>query len=244
MPDEVHEEEEERFGELVPKVGGDPIPLLSKKLVIGRRESCDIVLRFGNVSQHHCELTLECGYWFVKDLNSRNGTRVNGYRITKRRVDPGDILHVAKHQYEVNYSPSELGAVGPPPDGGELEDILSSSLMESAGLNRKQRQALEGRIGRPSIGSPEPDASKDEGAPQKQPPPIIDASEIADKAEESILSEGYYNTDDEDTKDELSPAAEVDDDTKEVDEDTKDELVASSDDESSDSDYKLADPDD
>ena len=62
------------YGELVPLGGGDPIPLLKKKLLVGRRESCDIVLRFGNVSAHHCQLRIESGYWFVKDLNSRNGT--------------------------------------------------------------------------------------------------------------------------------------------------------------------------
>ncbi len=34
------------YGELVPDGGGDPIPLLREKLTVGRRESCDIVLRF------------------------------------------------------------------------------------------------------------------------------------------------------------------------------------------------------
>ena len=46
------------YGELVPVGGGDPIPLLKKSLLVGRRESCDIVLRFSNVSAHHCQLTV------------------------------------------------------------------------------------------------------------------------------------------------------------------------------------------
>jgi hypothetical protein len=99
----------EQYGELIPKGAGDPIPLLKKNLLIGRRESCDIVLRFGNISAHHCEMTLESGYWFVKDLNSQNGTRVNGYRVTKRRLDPNDVLSVAKFEYSINYVPAELG---------------------------------------------------------------------------------------------------------------------------------------
>ena len=58
------------YGELVPVGGGDNIPLLEKRLLIGRRESCDIVLRFKNVSAHHCQLSVRGGYWYVKDLKS------------------------------------------------------------------------------------------------------------------------------------------------------------------------------
>ena len=140
------------LGELVPQGGGDTIPLLKPKLLVGRREDCDIVLRFGNVSSEHCELTLESGYWFVKDLNSRNGTRINGFRVTKKRLDPGDTLSIAKRDYKARYSPNELGAEGPPPDVDVVEEILSRSLMEGAGLDRRRKQQSEGRIGirRPS----------------------------------------------------------------------------------------------
>ena len=58
------------YGELVPLGGGDNIPLLKKKLVIGRRPDCDITLRFPNVSSYHCELELVDGYWFIRDLGS------------------------------------------------------------------------------------------------------------------------------------------------------------------------------
>ncbi len=126
------------FGELIPLGGGDSIPLLKKNLLVGRRESCDIRLRFANVSAHHCQLTVNGGYWFVKDLQSRNGIKVNGLRVTEKRLDPGDVLSVAKHRYEVQYSPYELGAVGPPPaDGPVTEDIMSKSLLERSGLAKK-----------------------------------------------------------------------------------------------------------
>jgi pSer/pThr/pTyr-binding forkhead associated (FHA) protein len=122
------------YGELIPVGGGDPIPLLKKNLLVGRRESCDIVLRFSNVSAHHCQLTVNGGYWYVKDMESRNGIKVNGVRVTEKRLSPGDELLVAKHKYEVQYSPMELGAVGPPPDDDVTEDIMKRSLLERAGL--------------------------------------------------------------------------------------------------------------
>jgi len=126
------------YGELVPIGGGDPIPLLKKNLLVGRRESCDIVLRFANVSAHHCQLLVNGGYWYVRDLNSRNGTRINGARVTEKRIDPGDTLSVSKHRYEFKYSPIDLGAVGPPPEDESPEKIMGTSLLERAGLSRQQ----------------------------------------------------------------------------------------------------------
>ena len=126
------------FGELIPVGGGDPIPLLKKTLLIGRRESCDIVLRFSNVSAHHCELKLTAGYWYVKDLQSRNGVKVNGHRAVEQRLDPGDQLAVAKHVYDIQYSPVDLGADGPPPVAEPAMEILGTSLLERAGLAGKK----------------------------------------------------------------------------------------------------------
>ncbi len=123
------------LGELLPLGGGDPIPLFKRSLLVGRRESCDIVLRFANVSAHHCQLTLTGGYWYVKDLQSRNGVKVNGTRVAAdKRLDPGDQLSVAKHNYEINYTPMDVGAVGPPPVENLPNDIMSKSLLERAGL--------------------------------------------------------------------------------------------------------------
>ena len=97
------------YGELIPLGGGDPIPLLKKQLLIGRRESCDIVLRFANVSAHHCQLFINGGYWYVRDMKSRNGVKVNGIQVQEKRIDPGDDVCVAKHKYELMYSPVRSG---------------------------------------------------------------------------------------------------------------------------------------
>jgi pSer/pThr/pTyr-binding forkhead associated (FHA) protein len=122
------------YGELIPQGGGDPIPMLKKQLLIGRRESCDIVLRFANVSAHHCQLFINGGYWYVRDMKSRNGVKVNGIKVQEKRIDPGDQLAVAKHKYEVMYSPNDLGAVGPPPADDLPAEILKESLLSRAGL--------------------------------------------------------------------------------------------------------------
>jgi hypothetical protein len=121
------------LGELNPCGGGDPIPLLKPQLIIGRQPSCDITLRFPNVSSRHCEIRFLNGYWYVRDLGSRNGIKVNGIRCDSHWLMPGDVISVSKHRYEVNYSPN---GEAPPV---EIEpDPLSIGLLEKAGLSRRE----------------------------------------------------------------------------------------------------------
>lgn len=116
------------FGQLIPQGGGDPIPLQKEKLLVGRRSSCDITLDYPNVSAHHCELEMVNGYWHVRDLNSSNGTKVNGERVLDRFLQPGDTLSIAKHHYEVNYAPD------PSLPAPEERDPFAIGLLEKAGL--------------------------------------------------------------------------------------------------------------
>lgn len=116
------------LGHLIPCGGGDPIPLMKEQLLVGRRSKCDISLRFPNVSSQHCSLELQNGYWFVRDLGSRNGLKVNGTRCDSKWLLPGDVLSIAKHTFEVSYTPD--GDAPPPAE----EDIMSVGLLEKAGL--------------------------------------------------------------------------------------------------------------
>ena len=121
------------LGELNPVGGGDPIPLLQEKLLIGRRSRCDITLRFPNVSSHHCQMEFSNGYWRVTDLGSRNGVKVNGERVESKWLMPGDVLHVAKHKFEISYVPT---SDGPPPEEASPFDI---GLLEKAGIGIPKR---------------------------------------------------------------------------------------------------------
>jgi predicted component of type VI protein secretion system len=128
------------YGELIPLGGGDPIPVLKKQLLVGRRESCDIVLRFANVSAHHCQLIIDSGYLYVRDMQSSNGVKINDVKLDKggtQRIDPGDIVAIAKHKYRVEYDPAELGAIGPPPADNLSQEVMRESLLARAGLDHR-----------------------------------------------------------------------------------------------------------
>lgn len=123
------------LGELVPVGGGDPIPLLRARLLVGRRSRCDICLDYPSVSSQHCELELDSGYWQVRDLHSTNGVKVNGQPIEVQVLMPGDTLAIARIEFEVVYQPT---TDGPAPALGD-DDPFSRSLLDKAGLEGRRR---------------------------------------------------------------------------------------------------------
>ena len=116
------------LGELNPCGGGDAIPLMQNRLLVGRRSRCDITLPFKNVSSHHCELELKNGYWHIRDLGSSNGIKVNGMRVDTKCLMPGDQVMIARHAFILEYI---VESDAPPP---QEESPFAMSLMEKAGL--------------------------------------------------------------------------------------------------------------
>jgi adenylate cyclase len=130
--------------ELVPIGGGDNIPLIRDTLTIGRRETCDIPLRFPNVSGKHCELTFQEGYWTIRDLDSTNGVKVNGEKVRKKNLSPGDVISIASRSFTIEYTiQAGLNSLN------ELmeDNIMDQPLLEKAGLIRPRRDRQRPRPG-------------------------------------------------------------------------------------------------
>ena len=79
------------LAQLIPKVGGAPITLHRAITVIGRSSRlCDLVIDHTSVSKQHCLLVKTDGLIYFRDLGSTNGTRVNGQRVIRGALLPGD----------------------------------------------------------------------------------------------------------------------------------------------------------
>jgi pSer/pThr/pTyr-binding forkhead associated (FHA) protein len=64
-----------------------------EKTTIGRVEDNTFQIAEGSISSHHCEILLRGGEVVVRDLNSTNGTFVNGQQVTGEAVlKPGQIV--------------------------------------------------------------------------------------------------------------------------------------------------------
>jgi hypothetical protein len=93
------QKEDER--EQLPLVGLDWTGATSE-ILVGRSSSCDLVLHDSNVSRRHAQLFFREGRWIILDLDSTNGTYINGDRVQRSELLPGDLLALGTEQLQVD----------------------------------------------------------------------------------------------------------------------------------------------
>jgi hypothetical protein len=81
--------EEERFA-LTLK--GRTRVLEGSRVVLGRSKDSDIRVEDSNVSRRHAELRREGADWWLVDLDSTNGTELNGRRVSRSKLSDGDTI--------------------------------------------------------------------------------------------------------------------------------------------------------
>ncbi len=85
-------------GDLIGKI----FNLVQRRTIIGRGQDADIVLDSSTVSRRHAELSIvEQEGIVIQDLNSSNGTYVNGKKITQSLLHEGDIFSVGIYKLKI-----------------------------------------------------------------------------------------------------------------------------------------------
>jgi putative nucleotidyltransferase with HDIG domain len=92
-------------------IGLEPATL---PLTIGRDPENSVTLEHTAISRFHCRITCENGLHYVQDLGSTNGTYLNGRRVSRERLSPGDELIIANVGMLVEASKSSIHDVKPP----------------------------------------------------------------------------------------------------------------------------------
>ena len=78
------------------------------KTTVGRVEDNTFQIAEPSVSSHHCEIMLRGNDVVVHDLNSTNGTYINGEKVTESVIKPGQVLRLG--QIEMRYETESSGA--------------------------------------------------------------------------------------------------------------------------------------
>lgn len=72
------------------------------EVIIGRASSCDIVLNEVMVSRNHTSIRKNGNSYIVKDLDSKNGTYVNGNRIKEKEIRGHDEIRITATKFKIN----------------------------------------------------------------------------------------------------------------------------------------------
>lgn len=85
-------------------------PVTHEDTVIGRRQDCDLRIQTGDVSRRHCLISVEDDEVLIQDLESANGTYVNGERISEKQLDPGDRIKIGPAVFvvQIDGQPGEI----------------------------------------------------------------------------------------------------------------------------------------
>ncbi len=128
--------------------GLGPVEAAGGTIAIGRHRENDIRVRDDRASRFHCIVELTSKGYIVRDLGSRNGTRLNGKRVTRSAVSDGDEIAVGGHVFSVSFRggsqddaetlPAEsTSAVGERSGGGRpgggMFDGLAAGILDGIG---------------------------------------------------------------------------------------------------------------
>jgi pSer/pThr/pTyr-binding forkhead associated (FHA) protein len=121
----------------------DEVELLSDVTTIGRNSDSDIKIDNAGVSAHHAKIIKEGDGFIIADTESRNGTFVNGKRISRHLLSDGDEVIISKHILKLTNTESQVNTHRTSSDDSE-QVVLGSTVevdVSNLGELMKQRQA-------------------------------------------------------------------------------------------------------
>lgn len=99
---------------------------ISGPTVLGRSNECDVVLSVTHLSRKHAELFIEGERLKVRDLESANGTFVNGVKVTEKILKPGDELRLDTLSFTV------MGGADEDLDKTSVRSVITPELAAAA----------------------------------------------------------------------------------------------------------------
>jgi hypothetical protein len=105
---------------------GKVLKLAGERFVIGRGKECAVQLLSDVASRKHASLALAGNTWFVEDLESRNGTFLNGERVSKAPLKPLDLL-----AFGPSGTRARVVSLDPAPPMSELGDDEDPPLVQA-----------------------------------------------------------------------------------------------------------------
>jgi pSer/pThr/pTyr-binding forkhead associated (FHA) protein len=127
---------------------------VEKTVTIGRLSDNVVVLDHPSVSSHHACVFSDGEQCIVEDLQSTNGTFVNGRRVARRTLRNGDVVLVGKHKIKFDQlanaqAAAPAGAESASPNNGETVFLDNRTLLDKLFIDSdtyRKSEALSARL--------------------------------------------------------------------------------------------------
>jgi pSer/pThr/pTyr-binding forkhead associated (FHA) protein len=168
------------------------------RLRIGRTPDNDIVIDNLAVSRLHALIEEEKGGYFVRDCDSLNGTEVNGARVTRRKLEDGDEITIAKHTIQFRVQGGH--AVAEPETMAGFDQTM---IFQRSALNAGAPAAAPTPPPHPTVHADDPSEGHDtrtatmSAVDARRPPRLVVRTEFGDRIVE-IEDEGVIIGKDQD----------------------------------------------
>lgn len=104
---------EKTYGYIIDMLDGESYPLNMWETSIGRSNSCDIVVGYDTVSRFQAVLSRRIDGWYVYDLKSKSGIKINGADMEKKAtVVSGDVLSFGGYEFRFMVADDPVVRVG------------------------------------------------------------------------------------------------------------------------------------
>ena len=126
------------------------VQLTKDRTSLGRRPYNDIVIDNLAVSGEHAVLQMSGSESYIEDLNSTNGTYVNGKTVKKQLLQNDDIVEIGKYRIQYVTEAHQADAVTPAADASAINAAIK--VMSGASAGREMALVKEvTRIGKPGV---------------------------------------------------------------------------------------------
>ncbi len=106
------------------------------EVFIGRTPECDVILYESGVSRKHARIFVEANAFFIEDLGSSNGTRVNGATVQRQVLNDGDAITLGPVVFNFKGGSIDQDVTGDeleqPEDGGAHTRVVSMAELKKA----------------------------------------------------------------------------------------------------------------
>jgi len=121
---------------------GQTIPIVGNRFVIGRADDCNLKPRSELISRYHCEVFLEDGEVFVRDMGSKNGVFLNGHQITEtHELKNGDTLTIGPLEFFANIT-VESKSQKPPKVKSVSDAVARTVALQSENSQKNQEESI------------------------------------------------------------------------------------------------------